>query len=63
LIGIILGYALVALINVFLPFKAVITIYSLLLSISVSTVVGLVFGYIPSNKAAKSELVGLLKEE
>jgi len=63
LIGILLGYILVAIINAFLPFKAVITTYALILSLSVSTAVGLIFGYIPSNKAAKSELVGLLKEE
>ncbi|GAB5057373.1 ABC transporter permease [Companilactobacillus alimentarius] len=63
LIGIALGYGLVAIINAFLPFKAVITTYAIILSLSVSTAVGLVFGFIPSNKAAKSELVGLLKEE
>ncbi len=63
IIGIILGYILVAIINAFLPFKAVITAYALILSLSVSTAVGLIFGFIPSNKAAKSELVGLLKEE
>lgn len=62
-IGIIFGYLLVAIINAFLPFKAVITAYALILSLSVSTAVGLIFGFIPSNKAAKSELVGLLKEE
>lgn len=63
LIGILFGYILVAIINAFLPFKAVITAYALILSLSVSTAVGLIFGFIPSNKAAKSELVGLLKEE
>jgi len=63
LIGILMGYILVAIINAFLPFKAVITAYSIILSLSVSTAVGLIFGFIPSNKAAKSELVGLLKEE
>jgi len=63
LIGILLGYILVAIINSFLPFKAVITTYAIVLSLSVSTAVGLIFGFIPSNKAAKSELVGLLKEE
>lgn len=62
-IGIILGYILVAIINAFLPFKADITTYAIILSLSVSTAVGLIFGFIPSNKAAKSELVGLLKEE
>lgn len=63
IIGIILGYILVSIINAFLPFKADITPYALILSLSVSTAVGLIFGFIPSNKAAKSELVGLLKEE
>ncbi|WP_125762075.1 ABC transporter permease [Companilactobacillus hulinensis] len=63
LVGIICGYGLVAIINAFLPFKAIVTVYSLLLSISVSTAVGLIFGFIPSNKAAQSPLVGLLKEE
>lgn len=63
IIGIILGYILVSIINAFLPFKAVITPYAIILSLSVSTAVGLIFGFIPSNKAAKSELVGLLKEE
>lgn len=63
LIGILLGYILVSIINAFLPFKAVITAYAIILSLSVSTAVGLIFGFIPSNKAAKSELVGLLKEE
>lgn len=63
LIGIIFGYIFVAIINAFLPFKAVITAYSIILSLSVSTAVGLIFGFIPSNKAAHSELVGLLKEE
>lgn len=63
LIGILCGYGLVAIINAFLPFKAIVTGYSLALSLSVSTAVGLIFGFIPSNKAAKSPLVGLLKEE
>ncbi len=63
IIGIILGYLAVLIINAFLPFKAVITIYSILISLLVSSAVGLLFGFIPSNKAAKSSLVGLLKEE
>lgn len=63
IIGIILGYLAVLVINAFLPFKAVITIYSILISLLVSSAVGLLFGFIPSNKAAKSSLVGLLKEE
>lgn len=63
IIGIIFGYIFVSIINAFLPFKAVITSYAIILSLSVSTAVGLIFGFIPSNKAAKSELVGLLKEE
>ena len=63
IIGIIFGYIFVAIINAFLPFKAVITTYAIVLSLSVATAVGLIFGFIPSNKAAKSELVGLLKEE
>ncbi|WP_338232184.1 ABC transporter permease [Companilactobacillus muriivasis] len=63
IIGIIFGYIFVSIINAFLPFKAVITVYAIILSLSVSTAVGLIFGFIPSNKAAKSELVGLLKEE
>ncbi|MFD1418896.1 ABC transporter permease [Companilactobacillus keshanensis] len=63
LIGIALGYSLVSIINHFLPFKAVVTAYAIVMSLSVSTAVGLIFGFIPSNKAAKSSLVGLLKEE
>lgn len=63
ILGIILGYIAVLIINTFLPFKAVITIYSILISLLVSSAVGLLFGFIPSNKAAKSSLVGLLKEE
>lgn len=63
ILGIIIGYLVVLVINAFLPFKAVITIYSILLSLLVSSAVGLLFGFIPSNKAAKSPLVGLLKEE
>lgn len=63
IIGIICGYIFVSIINAFLPFKAVITPYAIILSLAVSTAVGLIFGFIPSNKAAKSELVGLLKEE
>lgn len=63
IIGIILGYLAVLIINAFLPFKAVITIYSILISLLVSSAVGLLFGFIPSNKAAKASLVGLLKEE
>lgn len=63
IVGIIMGYLFVELINVFLPFKAIITVYAVVISLSVSTAVGLIFGYIPSNKAAKSPLVGLLKEE
>ncbi|AKP66290.1 ABC transporter permease [Companilactobacillus ginsenosidimutans] len=63
ILGIIIGYLAVLVINAFLPFKAVITIYSILLALIVSSAVGLLFGFIPSNKAAKSPLVGLLKEE
>ncbi|MFC6323202.1 ABC transporter permease [Companilactobacillus baiquanensis] len=63
LIGIALGYGVVQIINSFLPFKAVVTTYAIIMSLSVSTIVGLVFGFIPANKAAKSPLVGLLKEE
>lgn len=63
LIGILLGYGVVSIINSFLPFKAMVTTYAIIMSLSVSTGVGLVFGFIPANKAAKSPLVGLLKEE
>ncbi|WP_300559189.1 ABC transporter permease [Companilactobacillus sp.] len=63
ILGIIIGYLVVLVINSFLPFKAVITIYSILISLLVSSAVGLLFGFIPSNKAAKESLVGLLKEE
>lgn len=63
ILGIIIGFIFVQIINLFLPFKAVITVYAILISLLVASAVGLLFGFIPANKAAKSSLVGLLKEE
>lgn len=63
LIGISLGYLVVVLVKIFTTFDPAITLNSILLSLSVSTFFGVVFGLYPANKASRLDPIEALRYE
>lgn len=61
IIGFIVGALTAYIISMLLPFRAVITINSLILSFSVSSFVGIIFGILPAKQAANKNLIDILK--
>lgn len=60
LAGVGIGFASDKLCALFLPFKPILSIKFVILALAISTSVGLIFGYIPANKAAKNNLIKIL---
>ncbi|MCU5746663.1 ABC transporter permease [Staphylococcus sp. SQ8-PEA] len=63
LIGLIIGILLALLVTAVTPdqVKAVITIGPIILAIGVSTLIGIIFGWVPARAAAKKELIDIIK--
>lgn len=62
-IGIILGISLSYAVEIFLNMPTKISIFSIFLSFIISVLIGIVFGYLPANKAAEQNPVNSLKYE
>lgn len=60
-IGFGLGVGIAAIISVFIPYKAVVSLSSVILALGVSTTVGLVFGILPAKQAANKNLIDILQ--
>ena len=63
IIGIILGISLSYAVEIFLEMPTKISIFSIFLSFVISVLTGIVFGYLPANKAAEQNPVNSLKYE
>ena len=63
IIGIILGISLSYAVEIFLNMPTKISIFSIFLSFIISVLTGIVFGYLPANKAAEQNPVNSLKYE
>lgn len=61
IIGLILGSSVAYIISLLLPFRAVISIESIILSISVSLLVGIIFGILPAKRAANKNLIEIIR--
>ena len=63
LVGIVLGISLSYAVEIFLEMPTKISIFSIFLSFIISVLTGIVFGYLPANKAAEQNPVNSLKYE
>ncbi|MEN8927646.1 MAG: ABC transporter permease [Flavobacteriales bacterium] len=63
IIGIILGISLSYAVEIFLEMPTKISLFSIFLSFVISVLTGIVFGYLPANKAAEQNPVNSLKYE
>ncbi|MGB1041225.1 MAG: ABC transporter permease, partial [Flavobacteriales bacterium] len=63
IIGILLGIGLSYAVEIFLDMPTQISIFSIFLSFIISVLIGIVFGYLPANKAAEQNPVNSLKYE
>ncbi|MDA3885565.1 MAG: ABC transporter permease [Candidatus Delongbacteria bacterium] len=61
--GIIAGFSVAALISSFTPLPYSISLVSMMIGVGFSTLVGVVFGYYPANKAAKLNPINALRYE
>lgn len=63
LIGLILGIIIASLVDAVTPdyIKSVVSINSVIIAVGVSTLIGIVFGWIPARAAAKRELIDIIK--
>ncbi|MDU0465512.1 ABC transporter permease, partial [Staphylococcus chromogenes] len=63
IIGLVIGIAIAALVDALTPdyIKSSVTLGSVLLAVGVSSLIGIVFGWIPSRAASKKELIDIIK--
>lgn len=63
IIGLLLGIGIASLVDVVTPdyIKSAVSLGSVLLAVSVSTLIGIIFGWIPARAAAKKELIDIIK--
>jgi len=62
LIGIILGIVLSKIIQTVFDIKTIISLFSIIISFSVSVFIGIVFGYVPAKRAAEKDPVESLRQ-
>ena len=60
-IGYIIGYLIALLVSAFLPFKVSPDLFTISLTLIITTVIGLVFSITPANMAARKDLVEILR--
>lgn len=63
IIGLLLGIGIASLVDVVTPdyIKSAVSLGSILLAVGVSTLIGIIFGWIPARAAAKKELIDIIK--
>ena len=61
IIGLLVGAMDACLIAMFLPFKPVVTVGSIVGTFAISSIVGIVFGLLPAKSAANKNLIDILK--
>ncbi|MDY5061030.1 ABC transporter permease [Staphylococcus simulans] len=63
IIGLLLGIGIASLVDVVTPdyIKSAVSLGSVLLAVGVSTLIGIIFGWIPARAAAKKELIDIIK--
>ncbi|UXV42070.1 ABC transporter permease [Staphylococcus simulans] len=63
IIGLLLGIGIASLVGVVTPdyIKSAVSLGSVLLAVGVSTLIGIIFGWIPARAAAKKELIDIIK--
>lgn len=63
IIGLLLGIGIASLVDVVTPdyIKCAVSLGSVLLAVGVSTLIGIIFGWIPARAAAKKELIDIIK--
>jgi tRNA-dihydrouridine synthase len=63
IIGVLMGVGISKLVEQFTPFRAVISVFSVVMSLSFSASIGIFFGYYPARRAAKLEPCAALRHE
>jgi putative ABC transport system permease protein len=63
LIGIVLGLALAKVISFYADWPTIVSVFSIILAVGVSTTVGIVFGLYPAGKAARLDVIEALRYE
>lgn len=61
IIGFLLGNLVSTTVSRFLPFAAVIDVFSILLTVIISSAIGLFFSVMPANSAAQKDLIDILR--
>ncbi|MCO4353915.1 FtsX-like permease family protein, partial [Staphylococcus agnetis] len=63
IIGLVIGIAIASIIGALTPdyIKSSVTIGSILLAVGVSSLIGVIFGWIPARAASKKELIDIIK--
>lgn len=63
IIGLLLGIGIASLVDVVIPdyIKSAVSLGSVLLAVGLSTLIGIIFGWIPARAAAKKELIDIIK--
>jgi len=62
-LGIIIGFILSSIVSLYSGWNTIITFWSILLSVGISSLVGIIFGYFPAQKAARLNPINALRHE